>query len=145
MATAHLNGRRDFDDQLAGNLCRCTGYAPIIRAAEAAAGRPGAGLDGPTRAALPDRRADTSPSAQFGRRWPRGMPRIPTPRWSPGPPMWGSGSPRLRDLAPVIFLNGCDDLQGDRDHRRRDPHRRRRDADRSAARPSRRCTRPSPS
>ncbi len=36
MATAHLNGRRDHDDLLAGNLCRCTGYAPIIRAAEAA-------------------------------------------------------------------------------------------------------------
>jgi xanthine dehydrogenase small subunit len=39
MATAHLNGRTDHDDQLAGNLCRCTGYAPIIRAAEAAAGQ----------------------------------------------------------------------------------------------------------
>ena len=38
MATAHLNGRSDFNDQLAGNLCRCTGYAPIVRAAEAAAG-----------------------------------------------------------------------------------------------------------
>ncbi len=37
MAVAHKNGRRDFNDQLAGNLCRCTGYAPIIRAAEAAA------------------------------------------------------------------------------------------------------------
>ena len=36
MAVAHKNGRRDHDDQLAGNLCRCTGYAPIIRAAEAA-------------------------------------------------------------------------------------------------------------
>jgi len=40
MAAAHLNGRRDFDDQFAGNLCRCTGYAPIIRAAEAAADEP---------------------------------------------------------------------------------------------------------
>jgi len=40
MAAAHLNGRRDFDTALAGNLCRCTGYAPIIRAAEAAADMP---------------------------------------------------------------------------------------------------------
>ena len=35
MAAAHANGRRDHDDQLAGCLCRCTGYAPIVRAAEA--------------------------------------------------------------------------------------------------------------
>ncbi len=36
MAVAHTEGARDHDDQLAGNLCRCTGYAPIIRASEAA-------------------------------------------------------------------------------------------------------------
>ena len=36
MAVAHLNGDRAHDDALAGNLCRCTGYAPIVRAAEAA-------------------------------------------------------------------------------------------------------------
>ncbi len=40
MAAAHLNGDRDYDTALAGNLCRCTGYAPIIRAAEAAAQMP---------------------------------------------------------------------------------------------------------
>jgi xanthine dehydrogenase small subunit len=40
MAAAHLNGATDYDTQLAGNLCRCTGYAPIIRAAEAAAEHP---------------------------------------------------------------------------------------------------------
>ena len=37
MATAHLNKDTDHDTTLAGNLCRCTGYAPIIRAAQAAA------------------------------------------------------------------------------------------------------------
>jgi xanthine dehydrogenase small subunit len=40
LATAHANHRHDHDTVLAGNLCRCTGYAPIIRAAEAAAKHP---------------------------------------------------------------------------------------------------------
>ncbi len=38
MVAGHANGRRDHDTVLAGNLCRCTGYAPIIRAAQAAEG-----------------------------------------------------------------------------------------------------------
>ncbi len=40
MAAAHANGRRDHDDQLAGCLCRCTGYAPILRAARAVEDEP---------------------------------------------------------------------------------------------------------
>ncbi|MEM9523572.1 MAG: xanthine dehydrogenase small subunit [Pseudomonadota bacterium] len=40
MAVAHLNGQTDHDTRLAGNLCRCTGYAAIVRAAKAAAAVP---------------------------------------------------------------------------------------------------------
>ncbi|MGB0960298.1 MAG: xanthine dehydrogenase small subunit [Halocynthiibacter sp.] len=40
LVAAHTNGADNFDEILAGNLCRCTGYAPIIRAAEAALGTP---------------------------------------------------------------------------------------------------------
>ena len=36
LAAGHANGRRDHEVVLAGNLCRCTGYAPILRAAQAA-------------------------------------------------------------------------------------------------------------
>lgn len=38
MVAGHAQGRTDHDTVLAGNLCRCTGYAPIIRAAKAAEG-----------------------------------------------------------------------------------------------------------
>lgn len=40
LAAAQITGETDYDTQLAGNLCRCTGYAPVVRAAEAAASQP---------------------------------------------------------------------------------------------------------
>ncbi|MCU0908771.1 MAG: xanthine dehydrogenase small subunit [Rhodobacteraceae bacterium] len=40
LATAHATGATDHADRIAGNLCRCTGYAPILRAARATEGAP---------------------------------------------------------------------------------------------------------
>lgn len=40
LAAAHARGETDHEAVLAGNLCRCTGYAPILRAAEAARAAP---------------------------------------------------------------------------------------------------------
>ena len=40
MAAAQINQDEDHATTLAGNLCRCTGYAPILRASEASARLP---------------------------------------------------------------------------------------------------------
>ncbi|GKY87449.1 xanthine dehydrogenase small subunit [Sinisalibacter aestuarii] len=40
LAAGQIAGETDHDRQLAGNLCRCTGYAPIARAADIALRKP---------------------------------------------------------------------------------------------------------
>ncbi|MEM8729869.1 MAG: FAD binding domain-containing protein [Pseudomonadota bacterium] len=108
MACAHLNGLRDHDTQLAGNLCRCTGYAPIVRAAEAAAEAPvpewmrerlpqatGAGIAPTSSDALAEVYAATPEATLVAGATDVGL--------------WVTKG--LRALDPVIFLTRCDDLK----------------------------------
>ena len=108
MATAHRNGARDFDDQLAGNLCRCTGYAPIIRAARSAADQP-----------VPDWIADAPVTATANRFMPdssdalaklyEANPDATLVAGATDVGLWVTKG--LRDIDPVIFLAGCSDLK----------------------------------
>ncbi len=118
MATAHLNGATDHDTQLAGNLCRCTGYAPIIRAAKAAEKTP-----------VPDHMRDADllrslktpgETARTGAEPPTTPEDLAT--WLNENPdgtliagatdvgLWVTKD--FRDLGPVVFLNRIPDLAG---------------------------------
>ena len=119
MATAHLNGDRAHDDVLAGNLCRCTGYAPIIRAAEAAEAAPvpdwmktdagfllaeiprgsGGSAPGLCRPATTDELAD----------WYIAHPEATLIAGATDVGLWVTK--QLRDLSPVAFLGGIDELK----------------------------------
>ncbi len=119
MAVGHAQGRTDHDDVLAGNLCRCTGYAPIIRAAEAAEEVP-----------VPEWMHEDAGflSADTSRGSAGSAPGAFLPRDSDELAEWYLVNPdavliagatdvglwvtkQLRDLKPVAFLNGVRDLQ----------------------------------
>lgn len=109
MAAAHRNGARDHDDQLAGNLCRCTGYAPIIKAAEAAASKPVPGWmeeatfdAGPTHFAMPE-------SADALAEWCMEHPEGTLISGATDVGLWVTKG--LHELGDVCFTGRCLDLQ----------------------------------
>lgn len=116
MAVAHMTGETDVDTALAGNLCRCTGYVPIARAAEAAARAPIAAW---LRDPLPAGADDPADAAAAGAFLPRSADALAD--WFAAHPdatliagatdvgLWVTKG--LRDLGPVAFLGGCADLR----------------------------------
>ncbi len=109
MVASHANGATDHDTQLAGNLCRCTGYAPIIRAAAAAEAQPVPVWvkDKPvaTRVTSPMLPGSTDELAAVYAQHPDAT--LVAGATDVG--LWVTK--QLRDLDPVIFLNRCDDLK----------------------------------
>ncbi len=109
MAVAQKNGATDHDDYLAGNLCRCTGYAPIIRAAEAVAGTAAPGwVDDDVLAdagAAPFAPASSDELAA----WYEAHPEATLVAGATDVGLWVTK--QLRDLREVAFLHACTDLQ----------------------------------
>jgi xanthine dehydrogenase small subunit len=108
MVASHANGATDHDTQLAGNLCRCTGYAPIIRAAKAAE-------DQPVPVWVKDKpvTVQTSPmlpgsSDELAKVYAEN-PDATLVAGATDVGLWVTK--QLRDLDPVIFLNRCEDMK----------------------------------
>ena len=113
MAAAHMNGATDHDDQLAGNLCRCTGYAPIIRAAETAATKPVPGwLREETGKVDIGKVRSTAPyaptSADDLAAWYLDHPKATLIAGATDVGLWVTK--QMRDLGEIAFLAGCSDL-----------------------------------
>lgn len=116
LATAHATGATNFNDQLAGNLCRCTGYAPILRAAEASCGQPVPDwimADASAAAApapLDDDRVFRPANADALADWYLEHPDATLVAGATDVGLWVTK--QFRDLGAVAFLNGADDLRG---------------------------------
>jgi len=120
MATAHLNGATDHDTQLAGNLCRCTGYAPIIRAAESCSDQPVPdhlrflannipGTKPQAAGAEPPTHIQPNTTDELAE-WYAGHPDATLVAGATDVGLWVTK--QFRTLGPIAFLNNCADLRG---------------------------------
>ena len=113
MAAAHTVGATDHTDQIAGNLCRCTGYAPILRAARAV-------VTAPVPQHMREAPAPGSRISNSGHHHPRDADNLA--QWYLDNPdatlvagatdvgLWVTK--QFRPLGRLAFLAGCDDLRG---------------------------------
>jgi len=110
MVAGHQQGRTDHDIVLAGNLCRCTGYAPIIRAAEAAeeADSPSWIDDDSAEVAVAPLAFAPETEDELAA-WVEANPDATIVAGATDVGLWVTK--QMRDLKKVVFLNRCTDLR----------------------------------